>query len=75
VDGDAAVLVAEDLAFARVDAHADADPERRHGGAQRPAAAHGPGRAVERSEEAVAGGVDLASPEDLELVVGHRVEP
>jgi hypothetical protein len=44
------------------------------GSAQRQAAAHGARRSVEGSEQAIAGGVELAAAEASQAGVGDRVE-
>ena len=62
VDGDAADVVADQLALARVEAGADLEPERADGVADRAGAADRAGRPVEGREEAVARGLRLSRP-------------
>ena len=67
VHGDAADVVAADLAFAGVQSRTYFDAERLHGLADRHGAADRSLRAVERREEAVARGVHLAASKPGEL--------
>src|SRR3954447_19592301 len=73
VDCDPRELVADHLAFARVHARPDLEPQPadRLDGCLR--AANSAGRPVERREEPVAGGVQLAAPESLELAANGGV--
>src|ERR1051325_8392274 len=67
VDGDAGQLVADDLAFAGVDARPDLQPDTADGVDRRSGTANRARRPVEAREEAVTGGVDLAAAKALEL--------
>src|SRR5581483_1868225 len=67
VHGDAAQLVAEPLALARMDTGADVDAEDAARVLDRAGAPDGAGGPVERGHEAVAGAVDLLAAEALEL--------
>src|SRR5919108_2971558 len=67
VDRHPAEPSAHDLGLADVDTGPDLDPERPNALNDRRCTANGLGRTVEGGEEAVAGGVDLPSPEPLEL--------
>jgi len=66
VDGNAAEVVAAPLALAGMKTGADLDAERARGGDDCLGAADGPDGAVEASDEAVAGGLDLAAAETFE---------
>jgi hypothetical protein len=70
---DAADSVARELDLARVQACAEFDPERADRIADRLGRTDRARRAVERREETVAGRVDLASPETLELTSDESV--
>ena len=73
VDGDPAYLGSGQLALAGVQAGPCLHADRADRGADRLAAADRPGRAVEHREEAIAGGVDLAAAEALELAAHERM--
>src|SRR6187431_2943747 len=74
VDGDAADLRAHHLALAGVHAGTQLEPQRPGAFADRLGATDGARRAVERGEETVARGIDLAAAESLELAAGDAVE-
>ena len=73
VDGDSGNLVAEQLALARVQAGAELEPEVAGAVPDGERAPNRARRPVERGEEAVAGGVDLAAAEPLELATDGGV--
>ena len=66
-------FVAVELALAGVDARTDVDAELPQRVADRERAADGARRTVERGEEPVAGGVDLAAAKPLELAPNRGV--
>ena len=73
VDGDPADRIAVELHLARVDPGPDLDTERLHRVGDRLRAADGARGAVERRQEAVAGGIDLTPSVPFELDPGFRV--
>src|SRR6266508_5903029 len=73
VHGDPADLAVDHLAFPRVEADAHLDAEGASAVSDRATAGDGAGRTVERREETIPGGVDLAPGEALELPTHQRV--
>jgi hypothetical protein len=61
MDRDSRKIVADDLAFPSVQAAPDLEPERVHRVPDGTGTANGAGRSVERCEEAIAGGLNLAA--------------
>jgi hypothetical protein len=73
VHRDAADLVSHQLALAGVDARPDLDPELANAFPDRPRCADGTRRPVQGREKAVAGRVDLAATEAVELAPDARM--
>ena len=73
VNREAAQLGAHHFALAGVEPRAHVQAEGRDGVADRAGAAHRARRAIEGGEEAVAGGVDLATAVTFELAADHAV--
>src|SRR5687768_3204235 len=81
MDGDAAYLRAHHLYFAHVDTGTDLDSEAGEGSSELDAAGDGPARLLERGEEPVPCGVELATPMPPEgaaddgVVPSHQLTP
>src|SRR4030095_8733627 len=75
VHGDAAQLVAEDLALARVQTGANLQAQLPHLAHDGACTTHAARRSVEAREKPIAGRIDFATPKAHELLANRRVMP